>query len=259
MIVFTANDKQYECPNEMSDVTFAKYCEYMNLCKSAPELLVQLSKAENELIEAEDLEDPALEGKIQEYETLKARISTGKGKKEFTEWKMRVVELFTGLDVATMSGRKGINIESLDLLFNTIENALLIKNVEKEIINSLELDGETYYIADNANMTLGEFLEAAQIEEMNNRLGKGQYESMIDIAAILLRKEGEEYSDEIYERNKAKFSTLSMDKVVNIAFFFQKKNEASLRTALLSLAKAQVANLKAQHQSVSDGTLSLQA
>ena len=105
-------------------------------------------------------------------------------------------------------------------------------------------------------MTLGEFLEAAQVEEMNAKLGKGEYEAMVDIAAILLRKQGEEYSDELYAKNKERFKLLDMETIARIAFFFQKKSEQLLSSVLLSLASQELENLKAQRQTALAGTLS---
>lgn len=256
MIVFKANDNEYTCPNTLADITFSKYCDYMNLCKSAPKLLTDLINVEEKLLDARNMEQSELEQVLNEYDILKESISTGKGLKEYTEWKMRVVELFTGLEYDTMKGRKGISADSLDQLYAIIEDALAVKNYDEKIIDSIDIDGEAYYIADSSAMTLGEFLEAAQVEEMTAKMGKGSYEAMVDIAAILLRKEGEDYSDEIYERNKARFMTLDMQTVSRIAFFFHQKSEQRLRTALLFLANQEVVRLKALRQTVLDGTLS---
>ena len=256
MIVFTANNKEYKCPHELKDVTFAKYCEYMNLTKSAPDLLIELTKVEEQMLDAKDMEEAELTDVVSRYQTLSKQIETGKGKKEFTEWKMRVVEMFTGLTYDEMRGKSGINIDSLNMLYSTIENSLLIKNVDEKIIDSVDIDGEAYYIAEPSTMTLGEFLEAAQVEEMNAKLGKGEYEAMVDIAAILLRKEGEEYSDELYAKNKERFKLLDMETIARIAFFFQKKSEQLLSNVLLSLASQELENLKAQRQTALAGTLS---
>ena len=253
MIVFTANNKEYECPNELKDINFIKYCDYMNLCNSAPKVLVDLINVEEKLLDARNMEEAELTEALKDYDRLKAAISTGKGKKEFTEFKMRVVELFTGLDYETMKGRNGINADALDQLFGIIEDALVIKNSDEKIIDAIDIDNELYYIADSNTMTLGEFLEAAQIEEMNAKMNKGSHEAMIDIAAILLRKEGEEYSDDIYERNKARFATLDMETVSRIAFFFHLKNEQRLKTVLLSLASQELEKLKALRQTALDG------
>jgi hypothetical protein len=256
MIVFTANGKEYTCPEELREINFEKYVQYMNLCETAPAELIEAAGIESDLLDADNMEESVVSEKIARLGVLKAQIATGRVKKAYTEFKMRVVELFTGLDYDTMKGRYGINIDSLDMLFGLIQNALVIKKYEKEIINSIDIDGEKYVIAEGKNQTLGEFLEAAQIEEMNAKLGKKHYDSMIDIAAILLRKEGEEFSDEVFERNKARFKELDMQTIADISFFFQKKSETLLKTVFVSLAKAEVERLKAQYQNASDGTLS---
>jgi hypothetical protein len=259
MIVFTANGKEYTCPEELKEITFKQFVDYMNIAETAPSEVLEAAEIESELLDADTMEQDDIKQKLARLDQLKAQIITGRVKKAYTEFKMKVVELFTGLEQDVMKGRKGINIDSLDMLYGLIQNALVIKNYEKEIITDITIDGEKYVIAEGKHQTLGEFLEAAQIEEMNARLGKKQYESMIDIAAILLRKEGEEYSDFAYERNREKFMHLDMQTIADISFFFQQKSETLLKTAFVSLAKAEVERLKAEYQSVSDGTLSLQA
>lgn len=259
MIVFTANNQDYNCPEELSEITFEQYAKYMDICDSAPSLLLELSDMESQLLNVDKLTDEEIEEKIKRVDTLHKRLTTGQGKKDYTEFKIRVVSHFTGLDADIMKGRNGINIDDLNTLFNVIQNALEIKNEGKEIIDTLTINGIDYNIADGGSMTLGEFLEGAQIEELNNRLGKKQYETMIDLAAILLRRTNEEYSDAVFERNRKDFANLDMATVSKIAFFFHKKNEQQLQIATLSFLQEQVENLKAARQNALDGILSLQA
>lgn len=258
MIIFTANGTDYNCPDELKDITFERYAKYMEISETAPSLLKELSQLDADLLNAEKLTDEELDKKLKRIDTLHNKLTTGQGKKEYIEFKMRVVSHFTGLDIETMQGRNGINIEGLNTLYSLITNALDIRDV-KEFEGSVEINGELYTIATNNNITLGEWLEAAQIEELNAKLGNAQYQAMIDICSVLLRKEGEEYSDEIYKRNKETFAKLDMQTVASIAFFFLKTSEQQLQIVTLSLLEAQVENLKAARRNALDGILSLQA
>lgn len=259
MIIFTANNTDYECPEELKDVTFEQYVKYLDICESAPIFLLELSKLEEQLLNVDKFTDEEIDKKLSRVETLHKRLTTGQGKKEYTEFKIKVVSHFTGMSEEIMTGRNGISIDSLNELFTLIQNALEIKNEGKDLIDTLEFNGIEYTIADGSKMTLGDFLEAAQIEEFNNRLGKKQYETMIDLAAILLRRKDEEYSDAVFERNRKDFAQLDMATISKIAFFFHRKNEQLLQTATLSFLTQQVENLKAARQNALDGTLYLQA
>lgn len=259
MLIITANNQEYQCPEVLADITFEKYAKYIDLCGTMPEPLKELSKIEHELLDTEGMTEDEIDKKLSRIETLHNRLNVGLGKKQYTEFKIRIVSHFIGMDEETMKGKNGINIESLNTLFNIIHYALHIVNEGEEFIESVKLSGIEYEIANGSNMTVGEFLEAAQIEEFNIKLGKGYHETMIDLCAILLRKKGEEFSDEVFKRNRKDFAQLDMETVSRIAFFFHKKNEELLKIVTLSFLQAQVEELKAARQNALDGTLYLQA
>jgi len=255
MLIIQANGKEYQCPESLRDVTFRQYSEYLNIAATAPKLLTELSDLEVKLLNVETMTDDEIDGCIGRIDEIHNKLSTGNGKKQYTEFKIRVVGHFIGMSYGEMIGRNGINIDSLNQMYSLITNALQIKE-DNSIIESLDIHGIKYEIASGAQITLGDFLEAAQIEELNRRLDKGSHETMIDICAVLLRREGEDFSDDVFKRNKEDFAELDMETVSRIAFFLHTRNETQLKIVVLSSLTQAVENLKAARRNALDGILS---
>ena len=64
------------------------------------------------------------------------------------------------------------------------------------------------------------------IEHMSN----GHYDVLPEQIAILCRKEGEEYNEDIIQERTEKFRTLTMDTVMEFSFFLTKRSQRLAKT-----------------------------
>jgi hypothetical protein len=242
MIVFAANNKEYSCPETLADVTLSDYIRYLELLKELPKGLKDAAETYTKLQDdflAEN-ERAYLEKRLQNIEKA---CTIGKHKAETTKYKIKVVSHFTKLPIELMQGRRGIDIDSLNQLYEIIVFALEYNNSD-DFSNEVEFEGETYFVSDVKKITLGEFLEAAQLEEVAISQKKNYAESLLDVVSVLLRKKDEDFSEAVYLRNKEQFLRLDMDSVKSVGFFLSKKNRILLSDASVFLAVQQLIEIK---------------
>jgi hypothetical protein len=153
---------------------------------------------------------------------------------------------FTGVPLPRILGREGegMQVKVLEFLFAKISVATTPRD-SYEYKQAYIVDGEAYELPAKhmANSTLIEFAEAAQFQANAERLKNGHLTSLIDVCAVLLRKPGEAYSDEAYQRNRVTFERLTLAQGMEIAFFLMKRSEQYASdfltsTALLAVRRA---------------------
>ena len=123
--------------------------------------------------------------------------------------------------------KESMNIEQLESAFFTIE--IDLANMQNDdTFTGFEIKGKRYILpAENMEgSTVSEFAEASQFQENLSEVEGGEWLSMLDVMVVLCRPEGEKYS---YDKNrhelrKKLFKGLSMDKVINSAFFLLRQN-----------------------------------
>ena len=95
-----------------------------------------------------------------------------------------------------------------------------------------ELDGETYFfpLENMLDNTFGDYIEATQLEMNIEQLSNGHYDVLPQQMAILCRKEGEVYDDDLIEEKTEKFKTLKMDTVMEFSFFLTKRSQQLVNT-----------------------------
>ena len=102
-------------------------------------------------------------------------------------------------------------------------------------IKSFEFENETYYFPTNQMQenTFGDYIEATQIELNLESMTNGNYDVLPQQMAILCRKFGEKYDEEVIEERTEKFRTLTMDIILEFSFFLSKQSqilESALKT-----------------------------
>ena len=148
--------------------------------------------------------------------------------------------------------KESMNIEQLESAFFTIEIDLAnMKN--DDTFTGFEIKGKRYILpAENMEgSTVSEFAEASQFQENLSEVEGGEWLSMLDVMVVLCRPEGEKYS---YDKNrhelrKKLFKGLSMDKVINSAFFLLRlnvelQNNLLIYSMLQEIAQKQEKQLK---------------
>jgi hypothetical protein len=109
------------------------------------------------------------------------------------------------------------------------------------------IDGEVYKLPTKlmSQSTLQEFAEAAQYEENAQLVKDGNWEGLLNVCSVILRKEDEEYSEDVYERNRARFKTLPLQTLYEVGFFLKTLSLNYVLGLNLSLLKRAVQELQA--------------
>jgi len=123
---------------------------------------------------------------------------------------------------------KKTKIEDVNKVLDVIN--YLTKEYEPQGINSFDCEGETYYfpkefLKDN---TFGDFIETTQLEKSVEQFTNGRFDVLPQQMAILCRRNGEEFDDELIPEKTEKFKKLTMDKVFEFAFFLTNQNQKLL-------------------------------
>jgi hypothetical protein len=92
--------------------------------------------------------------------------------------------------------------------------------------------------------TLQEFAEAAQYEENAQLVKDGNWEGLLNVCSVILRKEDEEYSEYVYDRNRERFKTLPLQTLYDVGFFLRQLSLNYVLGLNLSLLKRAVQELQ---------------
>jgi hypothetical protein len=108
------------------------------------------------------------------------------------------------------------------------------------------IDGEIYKLPTKlmSQSTLQEFAEAAQYEENAQLVKDGNWEGLLNVCSVILRKEDEEYSEYVYERNRERFKTLPLQTLYEVGFFLKTLSLNYVLGLNLSLLKRAVQELQ---------------
>jgi hypothetical protein len=174
-------------------------------------------------------EDPINQERIEVIEKkMQSRVWISK---ELYPYFCRVVNHFCGIPIEDLQQTTPAHLE---YLYQKCINSLTAVDVEYKKLYFI--DGEVYELPEKlmSKATLQEFAEAAQYEENAQLIENGNWEGMLNVCAVILRKQGEDYSDEVYERNRDRFRMLPLITLYEVAFFLR---QLSLRFVLdLNLA-----------------------
>lgn len=159
----------------------------------------------------------------------------------------QVVSFFTGVDYDKCIGKADeyITLDSLQFLYNQITELLKTEPADEQKREYL-INGTTYLLPDELmkKSTLIEFAEAAQFEESMAGIKNASYSSVLEIASVLLRPLGVEYSEKQYEENREVFSEhLTMYDLFQVGFFLaelSKKYADALQNYMLAKAVREI-------------------
>jgi hypothetical protein len=150
--------------------------------------------------------------------------------KEMIPYMARVVSHFTGIhyDTIMKGGGHGMAVRTIEYLYGKIVKSCH-PPTEYTYQRTYIFEGETYELPARhmTNATVIEFAEAAQFQANVEKVQNGNLLCLVDVIAVLLRKPGEQYSDEVYERNRANFQRLPLSTAMDIAFFLMRQSQQS--------------------------------
>jgi hypothetical protein len=95
---------------------------------------------------------------------------------------------------------------------------------------SFEFEGEEYFFpSENLKKnTYGDFIESTQLEMTENSMKNGRYDVLPEQMAILCRREGENYDEDLIAEKSERFKKLKMDSVFEFAFFLTNQSNILL-------------------------------
>lgn len=240
MIVFTLNNQKYTHPETCEDVTIQQVIEfYRDVYPTRPALMLELSEAVSE----EPINEnrvAAIEKKMQSKVWISAHLYP---------YFVRVVHHFCRVPVETLQSTSPAHLEYLyHHCIGAMRNPGDVQHKQLYLI-----DGEVHTLPTQlmTYSTLQEFAEAAQYEENAEILSKGRpdtcefYEGLLNVCSVILRKEGEMYSEEVYNRNRKRFKTLPLQTLYEVGFFLRQLSLNYVLGLNLSLLKRAAQELQA--------------
>lgn len=177
--------------------------------------------------------------------------------KNLIPYMARTIEHFTGVTYAKIMGAEGIGMsrKALEYLYDKISRACAPKEAN-EYKRTYLINGEVYELPERfmQNSTLIEFAEAAQFQENADRVNAGHAEALIDVISVILRKPGELYSEDVYNRNRKTFDGMSLDDALEVAFFLKTQSDTYV-TNFVTSTTVRLAELARMEQTLPERTV----
>lgn len=131
----------------------------------------------------------------------------------------------------------GISKENImNVEYSQVQNVIsLIEKLTEEYkpkgLKSFDFEGETYMFPSEMlrQSTYGEFIESTQLDMTIENMKNGMYDVLPEQMAILCRKDGEKYDEDLVTEKAIKFKKLNMEVAFEFAFFLTKRSEMLLK------------------------------
>ena len=153
-----------------------------------------------------------------------------------------VVHYFTKIPLSACYGRvaESLELKYLKFLFDKIMNAMT-QPEELKYKQIYEFNNKIYILPDKlmAKSTLLEFAEAAQFDKSRKQIENNESEGLLRMVAVLLRENGEEYNEFVFEKNMVDFLQLPLQVAYEVSFFLMRQSEnysLDLQTYMLQQA-----------------------
>ena len=128
-------------------------------------------------------------------------------------------DIFSFLSGFSEEDMKKVDMEQVTNVINAL--GVLTEEYKPTGARSFEFEDETYYFPSEMlrKNTYGDFIESTQLDMTVESMKNGRYDVLPEQMAILCRREGEEYDEDLIEEKTEKFKNLKMDAVMEFAFF----------------------------------------
>jgi hypothetical protein len=259
MISFELNGKSYSAPKDWTEISFSKFLQYLEEVSSeVPKPLKEFFEEREEIIQAiteEKYTEEEIAELSQNVEKIWEDLSNDK-KLECYNYFALCVGFWCGLDAKTI--QDSMNLEELESAFWAIELGLSNMSYD-ESFTGFEIGGIEYLLPTKhmEGSTVAEFAEASQFQENMEGVTNGEWSSMLDVMVVLCRPKDEKYSYEKknHEIRKKIFKKLTMDNVINVAFFLLNLNITLSHNLLIYSLQEWVAQKEVkQLQTIMDGS-----
>jgi hypothetical protein len=158
----------------------------------------------------------------------------------------KVVNYFTGIPLDACFGKvaDSLELKYLVYIYTKIMNAINTPT-ETKYKQLYDFNGKVYTLPERLmeKSTLLEFTMAAQYDKAMNQVKNGDPQGLLNIMAVLLKPLGEDYSDELFEKNKVDFLQMSLQTSYEVAFFLTKLSERYMLDLQTSMLERAMVNL----------------
>jgi len=207
MVEIKIQDKSYEIPTEWKDITLRYWCGLYAIIN-------QYNKRDEEgkIIEAEHTE----------VELLKMNR-----------------DIFIYLTGLTANEMNMLDVDSVNAAVATFSQTL--EEYKPKGIEKFEFEGDEYLFPKEflKRNTFGDYIESTHLESTIEIMKHGRFDVLPEQMAILCRKVGEEYDDDVIPSKTEKFKELTMDLVWEFSFFLTMQSVKLTRTFQMFLGKTE--------------------
>ena len=246
--ISTSTGGSFNFPQTLADVTLGQYIDFMSFVEpTKPAELIRIETASSEKNDAET-EDEIQKAWTEFEEAIQACDDIVMYRKVYPYFARVVAHFAKGITEAEIVGGKkqgdGMNIGNLEYLYTSIVK-MLNSYDEPEYTNVILVDGDLWYLPMQymEKSTLIEYAEASQFEANLKSVENGNYKALAKIMCVLVRKEGEMYSDKLMKREEM-FLSWTLENCLKVAFFLLKRNETSQQNMLIYTAAQDLMNVR---------------
>ena len=207
MIQIKIQDKDYDIPTKWKDMKLKYWCG----------LYAIINKYNKR-----DEEGNVIEAEHSEVELLKMNR-----------------DIFMYLTELKVEKMNQLDLESVNSAVNAFAGAL--EEYKPQGIEKFELDDEVYYFPKEflKRNTFGDYIESTHLDSTIKIMKHGRFDVLPEQMAILCRKAGEEYDDDVIPSKTEKFKELTMDIVWEFSFFLTMQSVKLTRTFQMFLGKTE--------------------
>lgn len=238
MVKFEIDGQKYKTPEGWHEVSFKKFMSYLSdVAPNEPEELKDFVSSHLSFIA--DLEESIPKEEKEELSVDNWNKSWDKlgSNKQLICYEYFAIEIGFWCELEKDVVRNSLDKTQLSQAFWSIQIVLnLTEAEEQKDFVSFMCKNKQFFLPSKhmEGSTVAEFAEAAQFEDNVGNLMEGKWDSMLDVMVVLCRPKGEKYNYEKTKHNirKKMFQGLTMDIIINVAFFLLKQNDI-LRNNLL--------------------------
>lgn len=246
--ITTSEGGRFTYPSELADITLRHYIDFMTFVEpTMPEEFRRIEAASIARNSAET--DQEKDKALKEFdEAVQACTDVVMYRKVYPYFARVVAHFANGITEEEIIGGKkqgdGMNIGNLEYLYTSVVK-MLNNYEEPEYTNVIMVDGELWYLPMRymEKSTLIEYAEASQFEANLKDVEEGNWKALAKIMCVLVRKEGEQYSDKLLKREEM-FLNWTLDNCLKVAFFLLKRNEISQQNLAIYMAAQDLMNAK---------------
>tara|TARA_R110000772_G_scaffold6748_2_gene23521 strand:- start:84 stop:791 length:708 start_codon:yes stop_codon:yes gene_type:complete len=211
-------------PIEWKDITVKYWGELSTIIKKH----YTLASQEDEIREEERhelLENPLLSDLIKENPLNDSQVL-----------KMNS-DIFTYITGLTKEETSLVDVSKITQVISLINK--LTEEYKPKGIRNFEFEGEEYFFPSEffKKQTYGDFIESTQLDMYIKDMENGRFDILPEQMAILCRRTGEEYDDDLIPEKAEKFRGLTMDVIWEFSFFLTLQTERLAKLSPTYLVK----------------------